>query len=251
MSRDVLNVLLAHQPNSELIELLQVWKPAIDCGNLLIAHGGSRLDFEAVTHEPKIYIEDPRLRTRNHPRELQSLTGVFKAVAAWLHERANFQFVHLVEYDHLPLVDDLNDRQIQRLHKEAADVLAYHVARLDGTNHPHYLHHIAKAGFRQFFAKLSRRENTDVVLSMLGTGSFWTREAFDAVAQIDEPLPMYFELYLPTLAHHLGFRVRGFAEQNAFVASIGDRAAELQSARTAGAWTLHPVKQLRSRRSPG
>ncbi len=52
---------------------------------------------------------------------------------------------------------------------------------------------------------------------MFGSGSFWTREAFCAVCAVEEPFPIYMELYLPTLAHHLGFRVRDFGEQDRFV----------------------------------
>jgi hypothetical protein len=79
---------------------------------------------------------------------------------------------------------------------------------------------------------------------MFGTGSFWTREAFCAVAATEEPFPIYLELYLPTLAHHLGFRVRDFTEQNRFVRITKDETESIEQARAEGAWTLHPVKRL-------
>jgi hypothetical protein len=77
---------------------------------------------------------------------------------------------------------------------------------------------------------------------MLGTGSFWTRDAFLAVARQEETVPVYLEIYLPTVAHHLGFRIRDFADQSRFVLGEGDLAAEIPRARAEGAWTLHPVK---------
>ena len=61
---------------------------------------------------------------------------------------------------------------------------------------------------------------------------------------IDEPFPIYMELYLPTLAHHLGFRVRDFGEQNRFVQVLKDATDDIEQARKEGAWTLHPVKRL-------
>ena len=46
---------------------------------------------------------------------------------------------------------------------------------------------------------------------------------------------------LPTLAHHLGFRLRDFGDQSRFVWGEGDVAA-IPRARAEGAWTIHPVK---------
>jgi hypothetical protein len=79
---------------------------------------------------------------------------------------------------------------------------------------------------------------------MFGTGSFWKREAFEAVAAFNEPFPIYLEIFLPTVVHHLGFRLRDYGEQNRFVSATGDRSREIKQAQSAGAWTLHPVKNL-------
>ena len=80
--------------------------------------------------------------------------------------------------------------------------------------------------------------------SMFGSGSFWTKEAFEAVATLPEEIPMYLELFQPTAAHHLGFRVRSFREQSRFVRNLGDLGTQLDSLRTQGAWSAHPVKTL-------
>jgi hypothetical protein len=82
---------------------------------------------------------------------------------------------------------------------------------------------------------------------MFGTGSVWTREAFDAVARVAEPFPMYLEIFLPTLAHHLGFRVRPLPDQDRFVDNLGDMSGKIDEARRAGAWVIHPVKGLWNR----
>ena len=165
-----------------------------------------------------------------------------------MHETAcTCEYIHLAEYDHLPLVADLNDRQVERMRAERADLLAFHLHRIDGTSHPHFLYHASNPKFHTWLHSMSVRRDTAVTLSMLGTGSFWTRDAFEQVAAADEPFPIYFEIYLPTLAHHLGFRLRDWAEQNPFVVHKGDRAPEIENARAAGAWTLHPVKTLPSK----
>lgn len=243
MGANVLNLLLAHQDAVTCKGVIQRAAAIASGGTLLLAHGGRAADFQQIHHNPKIFIEDDRLRTRDHQRETQSYSGIFRAVADWMKGRS-FEFIHFFEYDHLPLVADLNARQIARLEAESADILGYHLARIDGTSHPHFLHYAASSEFRDFFGRLSHRSDPDAVLSMLVTGSIWRREAFDAVAEVEEPQPLYFEVYLPTVAHHLGFRIRDYGEQGQFVLAGGDWSRKMEDAKRKGAWTLHPVKKL-------
>lgn len=242
---NVLNVVLTHQPPKDVDRLVEYWNSLIGPGNLLIAYGGSRDCFDQICFNDKVFIDDPNLRTSDHQREAQSYTAIFKEASRWFRNHlSSVDFVTLFEFDHLPLVRDLNARQVERLQSEGADVMAYHLARVDDTSHAHYLHYAANAEFARFFQKLSVRDNPAVVLSMFGTGSCWTREAFEAVAKFDEPFPVYFEIYLPTVAHHLGFRLRNYGDQDSFVSNLGDRSREVNSAKNQGAWTLHPVKTL-------
>jgi hypothetical protein len=241
----VLNIILSHQPARAVAKMIAWWSQCVPTDSILIAHGGKRTDFEAINHEQKFFVEDTRLRTQDHQRELQSYTRVFQAAAKFLNaEGDKFQFVHFAEYDHVPLVHDLNQRQIERLTNERADVVGFHLHRVDGTSSPHFLYHSSNFTFLSYWSKISRRSEPKVVLSMFGTGSLWTREAFCAVISIEEPFPIYMEIYLPTLAHHLGYRVRDFAEQNRFVRVGGDATSSIERAREQGAWTLHPVKRL-------
>jgi hypothetical protein len=62
------------------------------------------------------------------------------------------------------------------------------------------------------------------------------------VAGGTEPFRIYLELYLPTLAHHLGFRVRDLPAQSPFVQVFHDLESKMDAARQAGAWGVHPVK---------
>ncbi len=244
MSR-VLNLLLTHQAPSAVERMVRHWEKYVAPESILLAYGGTADNFTKLAHRRKFYVEDPRLRTRDHQREFQSYSGIFhQAATALLDERHAFDFVHFAEYDHLPLVADLNARQIRFLEEERADLLGYHVQRIDGTSHPHYLYHLANPDFLPHWAANTRREEPEVILSMFGSGSFWTRDAFCEIAHCQEPFPIYMEVYLPTVAHHLGFRVRDFGAQNKFVTALGERSAQQEEARAAGAWTLHPVKKL-------
>ena len=239
--KPVLNVLLTHQHSNAVTAMVEWWAKCVPRESIVIAYGGSREDFDALPFAPKLFIDDPRLRTRDHPRERQSYGGVFREVASWMGGRS-YSHVHLAEYDHLPLVAHLNERQVSLMETERADVLGFHLQRVDGTNSPHYLCHAADPGFFPFWKKITCRRDPRVVLSMIATGSCWAREAFDTVAAIPEPHPMYVEIFPATLAHHRGFRVRDYGPQTDFVEHIGNRMAEVAEARKNGAWTLHPVK---------
>jgi hypothetical protein len=241
----VLNLILSHQPAAAVSNMLAHWNRCVPNESILIAYGGTKSDFDTIQHQQKFFIDDPRLRTRDHQREFQSYTRLFQAAAEFLERQGDrFRFVHFAEYDHVPLVKDLNERQIERLTAEGADLLAFHVHRVDGTNNPHFLYHVADDKFMSYWSGISRRAEADVVLSMFGSGSFWNREAFCAVCAVKEPFPIYMELYLPTLAHHLGFRVRDLTEQNRFVRALASEIDPIDKAHAQGAWTLHPVKRL-------
>ena len=242
MSR-VLNIVLAHQPPAEIARLATWWGHVAPVESLLIVHGGPEADFPAITAPNKIHVSSARLRTGDHPRERQGYVEVFVAASEWMQGR-DFTHVYLAEFDHLPLVADLDRRLLDQLTAEKADVLAHGLRRVDDTGWHHYLYHCKDPEFHRHWERLSRREDKRAVFSMLGTGSFWTREAFDAVAAEKEPYPIYLEIFLPTLAHHLGYRVRAFTGAEEWVRHLGDFREKIPEARLAGAWTIHPVKSL-------
>lgn len=242
MSR-VLNAVLSHQSPAEIAQLMAWWGHVAEPGAMLLVHGGREADFPRVALANKIHIPCARLRTADHPRERQSYTEAFAAVSQWMKGR-DFSHVYFAEFDHLPLVADLGKALIARLNAEKADVLAHGLRRVDDTGLHHYLYHSRDAAFHAYWERISRRADKRAVFSMVGTGSFWTREAFDAVASEKEPFPIYLELYLPTLAHHLGYRVRPFSEKEHLVRNLGDFRRKIGSARRAGALTIHPVKSL-------
>ncbi len=245
-----LNVILTHQPPACVARMLAWWGRHASPGNVLLACGGSEEDFRGVAHEQKFFVDDPRLRTSDHQREKQSYTAIFRAASEWMKSR-DFSHVHFCEYDHIPLAPDLNGLQRARLAAEGADVIGCRVLRVDGTSHPHFLYHAANSAFGDFWKRITRRDDGGVVLTMFVTGSVWTRAAFDEVAVVDEPFPIYLEIFLPTAAHHLGFRVRGLPEQDPFVENLGDMTPRMSAAQQQGAWAIHPVKGMWSASAGG
>jgi len=243
----MLHVVLTHQSAPSVRRMVEWWSRCVPPSDLLVASGATRSEFEAIEFPSKVFCgDDPRLQTMDHQRERQSYLGVLKRVADWLENRPEFNEIHLAEFDDVPLVADLS----QRLHEARlaldADVIGFHVLRVDGTNHPHYLYHAADPRFHAFLSSTSRRADKQEVVSMFGSGSVWSREAFAMVAAMREPVPMYLEIALPTVAHHLGLRVAGFRHEPTagWMRNLGDYRNEIEQARAAGAWSIHPVKTL-------
>jgi len=240
----VLTLLLSHQPPRTLERVLDRWRTVAGAKEILLAYGGTAENFSHIVHEAKVFVSDPRLRTRDHQREYQSYTSVLQEASTWLNDRSSIEYIHFVEFDQLPLVAELDERLQRRIDEKSADLLAHHLHRVDDTGHPHYLYHAQKAAFHQWIAEVTVRAEKNAVFSMLGTGSFWRRECFNAVAKLEEPFPIYFEIYLPTLTHHLGFRVASWEDQSAFITNRPSASLNFANAQKAGAWTLHPIKTL-------
>lgn len=237
-------LLLTHLPPDQAERSIRVWE-AVDPENsrLLVAYGGSRENFEALRWENKFFVDDPRLRTSDHQRQFQSYSQLFARAADQL-EGIRYEELLFVEFDHWPVRGDVLDCLRARRTEEQADVLGFKVQRVDETSYPHYLQHIALPGFSRFWESITCRDEPEVILSMFGTGNFWTRQAFERVARLAEPFPIYLELFLPTAAHHLGFRVRDLKEQNRMVSNKGDFSDRIDQARQEGLWSVHPIKDL-------
>jgi len=244
MARSVVNILLTHQAPDALPPLLKWWESVCEPEDLMLAYGGTRENFELIDHEQKVYIDDPKLRTKDHQREKQSYRQIFqKSLQKVVTD--NYQYVYLCEYDQVPLVADLNARQVARAEQEGADILGHDLQRIDGTNHPHYLYHSSDPRFLDYFATHSVRPNPEVILSMFGTGNFWKQSAFVAMAEAKEPPPIYMELLLPSYAHHRGFRVSSWNEQDKYVSAFPLKDISFDKAVSEGSWTMHPIKDSR------
>jgi len=240
----ILWVILVHHVPAEVLKVKGYWESlGYREDQMLFVHAGEHAHYEGLDVRNKVFVEDLGIRTKHHPLEKQSYGGMFREVSAWMEGRDS-EAVAVVEYDHIPLIRDWGARLCARLQEERADMLCHHLNRVDGTNASHYLYHLVDPGFREIWNSDSRREEKSVFFNAVMTGSFWKRAAFDAVAARKEAIPFYLELYLPSLAHHLGFRVRNHGEQDKFVQVIPMHDPFSPRWQSEGAWSLHQVKSL-------
>jgi hypothetical protein len=239
----IITILLTHQPQSAVLQMREYWLHLDPDQELIIAYGGPAAAWQDEVSE-LVRVDDPELRTRDHPRERQSYLGVMKAVLP-LIERSQASHVHFAEFDEIPLVSDLNQRLLDLMAREKADLLGHRLYRVDDTTQPHAMDHMREEAFMAYWRSVSGRDDSTVVLSMLGCGSFWTRECFIAVASLCPPVRMYLEIFLPTAAHHLGYRVRPILGQDESMApEILKSCKDVERYREKGAWRVHPVKEM-------
>lgn len=232
--KSVLLVLLDHRDPASVKKTISLWKKAgFESENVLLAYGGGRDSFDKITHPNKFLLTESRHRTSDHQRERQSYREIFLRVNEWLPNRS---FTHILfqEYDHLPLVTDLPTSLLRCLAEEKADILAYHLGRVDASTNPHWL------------STVTDTYEEKVTLSMLGTGHFWRREAWESVAADNTLADWYLELDLPTTAHRLGFRLREIPSQGKFVQNLEINRPSPTDAMASGAWSLHPVKDAQT-----
>jgi hypothetical protein len=240
---DTVTILVTDQNPGQVHRMLKWWKDKILETELLVAYGGPVENFSKLDFSRKIFVRDERLRTRDHVRQRQSYTGVFQTASTALR-KSEYQYVWLVEFDHIPVNFRIIPELKRRMAKAGADIVCYHLRRVDGTNSPHFLEHARDREFFDFWQRVSVREEKGTVLSMFASGSLWRREAFDALAATDESFPTYLEIYLPTMAHHLGFRLCDLGEQNDFIRPVPIRSLTFESARARGALSVHPLKDF-------
>jgi hypothetical protein len=239
----IVTVLLTHQSRDAVVKMREYWRSLDPDQHFLIAYGGGKASWQDDMPD-LVLVDDPALRTRDHPRERQSYHGVFQSVLPRVNE-LGATHVHLAEFDEIPVVGDLNDRLLSLMEKESCDVLGHRLFRVDHTTHPHASDQMKDPEFMSYLREISCRSDKKVVLSMLGCGSFWTRDCFEAVARLCPPLRIYLEIFLPTAAHHLGYRVRPISDQDDFMApEIIKQKDELATYRNKGAWRVHPVKRM-------
>jgi hypothetical protein len=240
---DTVTILVTHQPPDQVRRMLEWWECHVSGTQFLIAYGGAQEEFSKIQTSKKVFISDPRLRTQDHVRERQSYSGVFRTASTKLR-RTGFQHVWFVEYDHIPIVSNVITLLKERMGKSSADVICYNLGRIDQTISPHFLGHAKDPEFFDFWRRISVRKNKGVILSMFASGSLWKREAFEAIAATDESFPVYQEIYLPTLAHHLGFRLCDLGEQNDFIRAVPNRKLTFEYAKAHRALSVHPLKRF-------
>jgi hypothetical protein len=210
-----------------------------------LLHGGKLSDFRLLPDDINAFhVADEALRTRDHAKEKQEYLGALRALSLWLQGHPQVTHVHLAEYDLVPVVEGLGEKLVAALRAEGADLMGTGVRDLTGSVHPHYLNFCDDLPTLEFLNQFSCREDTARVLAMLGCTSVWSVECLKEVAALKAPGRIYLEMAFPTLAHHLGWRVRPLPDNvQESLTFQGDLTPQLPYYAKSGAWMVHPCKK--------
>ncbi len=198
--------ILTHLPAGGVHQRLELLQTVAPDARLVICYGGDQIEFERIEFEHKLFIDDPTLR--GPEQHLQSLTTLFEAVwAAYFDADESVDSLYVIEYDHLILDPHFEDRLRQLAARTQADLMGKNCVECTATNDAHYVRFRRDPRLLAHLRALSVRDETDRLFRCLGDGMWISRRALWSYVRIARHPPCYCEVYVPTLLHHLGFRV--------------------------------------------
>jgi hypothetical protein len=241
----VLYVVITHRPAHEVALHLSFLAEALPGRRVAVAYGGPAETFPAIEARDKVFVEDPTLRGE---MDRQSLNEVLlRTWAAFVAPDPAIDAISLIEHDLVP-TGQAFDREIVRvLDATGAGVLGQNFTSRSHTNWPHALRVQDDAELTALLRDISvRDEHHPSVWGGTGAGMILTRAALEAFALQPRHLVRFAELYVPTVLHHLGFRVGDLARDSRLVDHSRFRpvydADELDRLPREGVLAVHPVK---------
>lgn len=202
----LLTAVLAHMRAEEVHERFDLLRAAAPDARFVLCYGGPADEFERIEIEEKLFIDDPTLR--GPVQHLQSLTPTFEAVwGAYVADDDDVDAVYLIEYDHLVLDAGFEERLRALADATGADLMGKNCADRTSTNEEHYIRFRGDQRLLAHLRAVSVREDRERIFGCLGDGIWLSRAALQAYVEVGEHPPCYCEVYVPTLVHHLGFRV--------------------------------------------
>lgn len=197
---------LTHLPAQRVQESMQLLATVAPSARFVVCYGGDPTEFERIQLKDKLFIDDPTLR--GPEQHLQSLTLSFTALwRGYFQHDQESDSLYVIEYDHLILDAQFETRLRDLATATEADFMGKNCNDRTATNGEHYVRFRRDPRILGHLRKLSVREDRARIFGCLGDGMWISRRALQAYVDVDTHPPCYVEIYVPTLLHHLGFRV--------------------------------------------
>lgn len=235
-------VLLTHLSHDCVERMCDYWLKLMPNIDLVVVYGGPKQQFDQINYTKKTFIDSSKLKTRDHQRENQSYVEVYQAAAAAIAPTSTH--VYFTEFDHVPSSPVSLEVLLRIQEQKDADLLTFDLKRIDQTNAPHYLWLLDNQPFFQFLKTLSKRVDKQIILTSPGYGHLWRRDAFDAFVAVEDKYNVYLEIWLPTVAHHLGYRVQPVGSWQEWNTTSGSFDENYDDAVASSVEWVHPVKNL-------
>jgi hypothetical protein len=238
-----LNVLLTHQDAARVDANVRYLQAVAPEARFVVAHGGRAEDCAGVAHAEKVFVDDETLR--GPPRTHQS----YHVTLGLVHDRfvrddPSVSAVYVLEWDHVVLRADFEQPLRAWADRTGADFMGKTCVERTGTNWHHYTRHRRDPALLAHLREHSVREDPTRLFGTLGNGFWLSRAALEAYVAVRDRPVVYGELYVPTLLHHLGFRVADLPGElyGAVRYEPEVSLAELLALKRAGGYFAHPFK---------
>lgn len=205
----MLLVVLSHLDPEGVERQLAYLDRLLPGSSAVVAYGGKRERFAGLDASRSVFIEDPSLRG---PIRGQSYNEVLlSAHERFVRDDPSIGWVHLIEWDHVPLVPDYAERLVALAEVARADVVGKNLVERSQTNWPHALHAREDRALQALLDRISVRDSHEhAIYGGLGNGWLIRRTALEAFAALEGHVHGYVELYVPTVMHHLGFHLADY-----------------------------------------
>ena len=246
MGSRFLTAVISHLPADPIRDQLSYLEALAPEARFVLCYGGPREEFERLGVEGALFIEDPALRGTSTKR--QSYNAILSAVyRGYVEPDESVELVYFIEYDQMVLRGDFEQTLGELIGQTGADLLAKSASPRNDTNWPHHLASRDDDHLNAFFREISVRDDPGIRWGCLGSGMLLRREALAAFCSVLAGAPhAYLELFIPTVVHHLGFRVADVdAVSDAYWAMRWQPSYSLEeviAAKRTGLSFLHPFK---------
>lgn len=253
----ILTAVLTHLDPGRVQEQLDYLRSVTPAARFVVCHGGRRSDFDKLSGIDGVFLDDPSLRG---PHFDQSINQTLSTLCTtYVRDDPGIEYVYLIEYDHLILLPDFEAKLIALAQRADAGLLAKRASPRNDSNWSHFVKSRHDGQLNKFIAGVSTREDPEQRWGCLGTGMLFRRDALLAFCALEDPPPSYFELFVPTAVHHLGFKVVDVDALSDLYSGVRwmpeYNLKEVRSAKRAGRTFLHPFKRLEAleaiRAAPG
>jgi hypothetical protein len=240
----VLTVILTHLGAPLVEKQLSCLRTLAPGSRFVILHGGKRADFDQLTERDAVFIDDPTLRGPHYDKSANDQLDAIHE--RWVRDDPSIDLIYIVEYDHLILRADFEQRLEELAERSAAGLFAKAASARNDSNWAHYLRLRGDARLNDYVASISQRDDPSIRWGCLGTGLLLRREALEAFCALPSPPPLYIELFVPTVLYHLGFDVAdidALSDLYSAVRFLPEMSSqEVMAAYDAGKVFAHPYK---------
>lgn len=244
MSDRLLKVVVSHLEADAVDEHL-AYLETLCPGPILLCHGGTPERFAAVRWPRKRFLAHPGLRSP--AATFQTYDEALEAAHEVLEADRRIDAIVVLEYDQVPLAPGLDEAVLALLEQTGAGLVGKTAVDRTATNWWHRVRYRDDPALLEHLRRVSVREDPTRIYGCLGTGFAMTREALAAYVAVEHPDGIYNELYVPTLVHHLGFRVEDVDVHGDLYAHVrfepSYTPAEARALRDAGVLVVHPYKE--------